>query len=244
MDLALAYDAMIGPDPADPAQADVSATPVAPILNEGISGLRIATLGGFFARRAETSAYAAVETVARALKSDRVVELEGAERARAAAYLITMTEGAALHLDRLRTRMDDFDPEVRDRLVAGAMLPGVWSTQAQKFRRHFRETALKLFREVDVLIAPATPTRAPRLDQQTFVLDGEEMRVRANIGIFTQPISFIGLPVVSVPIWTQGEKLPIGVQVIASPWREDLAMRVAHWLEREGVARAPVATLD
>ena len=67
------------------------------------------------------------------------------------------------------------------------------------------------------------------------------MLVRPNIGIYTQPISFIGLPVVAVPVWTEGERLPIGVQVIAPPWREDLALRVARALERDGVVSAPVA---
>ncbi len=50
------------------------------------------------------------------------------------AFAITMIEGAALHLDRLRTRAQDFDPEVRYRLIAGAMLPGIWHVRAQKFR--------------------------------------------------------------------------------------------------------------
>jgi len=106
----------------------------------------------------------------------------------------------------------------------------------------FHKQALALFEDVDILLAPATPVRAPRLSQKTFVLDGRELPVRPNIGIFTQPISFIGLPVVGVPVWTEGERLPIGVQVIAPPWREDLALRVARFLEREGVCSAPVAT--
>ena len=67
------------------------------------------------------------------------------------------------------------------------------------------------------------------------------MLVRPNIGLFTQPISFIGLPVVVVPVWTAGESLPVGVQVIAPPWREDLALRVARGLELDGVVSAPVA---
>jgi 1-carboxybiuret hydrolase len=242
-DLALSYDAMLGPDPADPAQADVPATPATMTLEHGVAGLRIARLGGFFARSGDASAFAAVDSVARALKAERVVELAEAGRARAAAYLITMVEGAALHLQRLRTRAADFDPDVRDRLIAGAMLPGAWIVQAQKFRRRFCEEALSLFRDVDILLAPATPCRAPRLGQKTIVLDGKEMLARPNIGIFTQPVSFIGLPVVSVPVWTDGEKLPIGVQVIAPPKREDLALRVARVLERDGVVRAPVAKL-
>ena len=130
---------------------------------------------------------------------------------------------------------------MRDRLIAGAMLPGAWVQQAQKFRRRYREEALALFHDVDVLLAPATPCRAPKLGQKTFVLDGKEMLVRPNIGIFTQPISFIGLPVAAVPVWTEGETLPIGVQIIAAPWREDLVLKVARALERDGVVRAPVA---
>jgi Asp-tRNA(Asn)/Glu-tRNA(Gln) amidotransferase A subunit family amidase len=130
---------------------------------------------------------------------------------------------------------------VRDRLIAGAMLPGVWATRAQKYRRRFREEALALFRDVDVLIAPATPCPAPRIGQKTFVLDGRELLVRPHIGVFTQPISFIGLPVVAAPIWTNGAGLPIGVQIIAAPWREDLVLRVARQLERAGVASAPAA---
>jgi aspartyl-tRNA(Asn)/glutamyl-tRNA(Gln) amidotransferase subunit A len=70
-----------------------------------------------------------------------------------------------------------------------------------------------------------------------FTLDGVEMPVRANIGIHTQPISFIGLPVVAVPVPL--EPMPIGVQIITAPWREDIALRVAAALERQGVASAP-----
>jgi aspartyl-tRNA(Asn)/glutamyl-tRNA(Gln) amidotransferase subunit A len=129
---------------------------------------------------------------------------------------------------------------VRDRLIAGEMLPGAWVVKAQKFRSWFRARALDLFREVDVLIAPATPCRAPKIGQRTFMLGGEELLVRPNLGIFTQPISFIGLPVVAAPVWTSGERLPIGVQIITAPWREDLALRVARALERDGVVSAPI----
>jgi 1-carboxybiuret hydrolase len=241
-DLALAYDSMLGPDDRDPAQADMTATPATPTLDDGVAGLRIGRLGGYFARHGEAGAFAAVDRVARALKADRVVELAHADVARSAAYLITMVEGGALHLGRLRTRSPDFDPDVRDRLIAGAMLPGAWIAQAQKFRRRFRDQTLALFRDVDILLAPATPCRAPKIGQRTFVLDGQEMLVRPNLGLFTQPISFIGLPVVAAPVWTDGEKLPIGVQIIAAPWREDLALRVARKLERESLVHAPVAS--
>ena len=73
------------------------------------------------------------------------------------------------------------------------------------------------------------------MEQKTFVLDGQELPVRANLGLFTQPISFAGLPVVTAPM-PAPNGLPLGVQVIAAPGREDLALRVAHALEKQGVA--------
>ncbi len=236
-DLALAYDAMQGPDPADPVCTDRAPEPVLPHLERGAGSLRIAVASGYFRQGASPQALDAVDAVAQALGATLEIELPEAARARSAAYVITTTEGAALHLSRLRDRPLDFDPDVRDRLLAGALLPAPFVVQAQKFRRWYRDAVLRLFDRVDAIIAPATPTSAPLIGQKTFVLDGEEMLVRPNIGLFTQPISFIGLPVVAVPV--PGEALPIGVQIIAPPWREDIALRLAFDVERRGVARAP-----
>ena len=211
--------------------------PVAPVLAENIGGLRIALAGGHFQKNLFPEAVEAVAHVAKALGVTRTVDIPEAGRARAAAYVITTTEGASLHLDRLRKRPNDFDPAVRDRLIAGAMVPAPLVDRAQKFRRWYRAQFAEIFKSVDVLIAPATPCTAPKLGQVNFKLDGVELPVRANIGIHTQPISFIGLPVVAVPVPL--EPLPIGVQIIAAPWREDIALRVAHALEKMGVVAAP-----
>ncbi|MFZ0210078.1 MAG: AtzE family amidohydrolase [Roseiarcus sp.] len=239
-DLSASYDAMQGPDARDPAQASRPIEPTSPGLDGGLSGLRIARLGGYFARGGEPAAFAAVDRVAGALGATQTIELPGTEAARASAYLITMVEGAALHAGRLRERADEFDADVRDRLIAGAMLPGAWVVRAQKLRGWYRERAVEAFADVDILLAPATPCRAPLIGQKTFVLDGREMLIRPNLGLFTQPFSFIGLPVCTVPVWTEGVALPIGVQVIGPPWREDVVLRVARALEREGAVRAPI----
>ena len=236
-DLALAYDTMQGSDPDDAACTTRPAEPVSALLAQDIDGLRIAIAGGYFQKNVFPEAIEAVARVAKALDAARTVEIPEAARARAAAYVITTSEGASLHLDRLRRRPNDFDPAVRDRLLAGAMVPAPLVDRAQKFRRWYRAQMLELFKSVDVIIAPATPGVAPKLGQATFVLDGVEQPVRANIGIHTQPISFIGLPVVAVPVPLQ--PMPIGVQIIAAPWREDIALRVAFALERAGVASAP-----
>lgn len=236
-DLALAYDAMQGPDADDAACTTRGLEPTLPLIANLVSDLRIAIAGGYFQRNVFPEAVEAIGRVAKALGVTKVVDVPEAARARAAAYVITTTEGASLHLDRLRRRPNDFDPAVRDRLIAGAMVPAPLVDRAQKFRRWYRAQFAEIFKSIDVLIAPATPCTAPKLGQVNFNLDGVELPVRANIGIHTQPISFIGLPVVAVPVPL--EPLPIGVQIIAAPWREDIALRVAYALEKMGVAAAP-----
>ncbi|UPJ62849.1 AtzE family amidohydrolase [Bradyrhizobium sp. 191] len=236
-DLALAYDVMQGPDADDAACTTRGLEPTLPLLANPVSDLRIAVAGGHFQKNVFPEAVEAVSRVAKALGATKVIDLPEASRARAAAYVITTTEGASLHLDRLRKRPNDFDPAVRDRLIAGAMVPAPLVDRAQKFRRWYRAQLAEIFKSVDVLLAPATPCTAPKLGQVNFNLDGVELPVRANIGIHTQPISFIGLPVVAVPVPL--EPLPIGVQIICAPWREDIALRVAHALEKMGVVVAP-----
>jgi 1-carboxybiuret hydrolase len=236
-DLALAYDAMQGPDADDAACTTRGLEPTLPLLANPVSDLRIAIAGGYFQQNLFPEAVEAIGRVAKALGATRVVDVPEAARARAAAYVISTTEGASLHLDRLRKRPNDFDPAVRDRLIAGAMVPAPLVDRAQKFRRWYRAQLAEVFKSVDVLLAPATPCTAPKLGQVNFNLGGVELPVRANIGIHTQPISFIGLPVVAVPVPL--EPLPIGVQIIAAPWREDIALRVAYALEKMGVVAAP-----
>jgi aspartyl-tRNA(Asn)/glutamyl-tRNA(Gln) amidotransferase subunit A len=236
-DLSLAYDAMQGPDPEDPICVDRPVEPTVPALARGTEGLRIAVAGGYFRKGMFPEAAEAVQRVAAALGAATEVEIPEAHRARAAAYVITASEGAALHLERLRARPNDFDPAIRDRLIAGAMIPATLVNRAQKFRRWYRGEVLKLFDHVDAILAPATPCTAPAIGQQTFVIDGVEQLVRPNIGIHTQPISFIGLPVAAVPVPLS--PMPIGVQVIAAPWREDVALRIACALEQAGICSAP-----
>ena len=236
-DLAAGYDAMQGPDANDPVSAQRGIELATPGLDRDSSGLRIGIAGGYFWEGVSPEGLEAVARVASALDASRHIEFPEAARARAAAFVITTTEAASLHLDRLRTHAADFDPATRDRLLSGAMVPASLALRAQKFRRWYREQVLALFGSVDVIIAPATPCVAPLLGQQTLMVGGTELPLRPSIGLFTQPISFVGLPVVAVPVPLQ--PLPIGVQIITAPWREDLGLAIAKRLEDRGVVRAP-----
>src|SRR6516162_4256133 len=132
-DLAISYDAMQGADSNDPAHADREPEPATPQLLRGFDGLRIVVAGGYFKKGASPEALEALSRVATAVGAKDEIEIPEAARARAAAYVITATEGAALHLDRLRKQARDFDPAVRDRLIAGAMVPAVLVKKAQIF---------------------------------------------------------------------------------------------------------------
>ena len=245
-DLALAYDAMQGPEthaPFDPGCAQRVAEPVAAQLSRGTRGLRIGVLGGYFRERALPEALSAVDRVAEALGASQTVELPMVEVGRAAAFLITNAEGAALHLHDLRRRPQDFEPLSRDRFLAGALIPAAWVARAQRVRRLYAEQVAKLFERFDILLASSTPCAATPIGAEWFELNGQRLPVRPNMGVLTQPISCIGLPVCAVPVWGAHASLPIGVQVIAAPWREDLALCVAAALEAANVVQAPVAAL-
>lgn len=244
--LAAAYDAMQGADADDPAQVARPIEPTLTLLPRGIDGLRIGVLGGWFRSMALPPARAAVDRCAAALGATQEVLWPEVDRARTAAFLITNAEGAALHLHDLQRRADDFDPHTRDRFLAGALLPAAWVQQAQRVRHWFARQVAQSFANVDVLLAPATPCTAPAIGTEWIEIDGNRMPARASMGLLTQPVSCIGLPVATVPLWgcdaaPHLQHLPIGVQVIAAPWREDLCLRVAHALQSSGVAAAPVA---
>jgi AtzE family amidohydrolase len=246
-DIATVFDVLQGEDDKDPVctkrppveTRNITSTP------QNIHGLRIAFTGGaseaiasdYFSQKAEPEALAAVQKVADALGVKDYVTIPEAHRARAAAFIITAVEGANLHLDNLRNRPQDFDPATRDRFLAGALIPSSWYIQAQRFRRWYRDRVREVFANVDIILAPTTPISAPLIGQQTMILDGEEILVRPHLGLFTQPLSFIGLPVLSVPI-QRPNALPLGVQLIAAPYNEELILQVAAVLEAMGIVSA------
>jgi amidase/aspartyl-tRNA(Asn)/glutamyl-tRNA(Gln) amidotransferase subunit A len=245
-ELALAYDAMQGPDPRDPGCAQRPPAPAAPALAAdaaaNLAGLRIARLGGWFEEMATPEAVAAVDAAAAAIGAHAALgqaDWPDADLGRGAAFLITAAEGGALHLDDLRRRYEAMEPHSRSRFLAGALVPAAWVHRAHRVRRTYVERVDALFARHDVLLAPAVPVVAPAIGEDWIEVRGRRLPSRPSMGLLTQPVSAAGLPVVAAPIRRDG--LPIAIQVIAAPWREDHALRVAAALEQMGVAAAPVA---
>ena len=233
-DIATIFDILQGVDKRDPVCGSRPIELCVPQLEKGLEGLRMAVAGDYFSQGGKEEVFTAVQKVAETLNVSQEITIPEAARARAAAYLITASEGANLHLESLRSRPMDFDPATRDRFLAGAFMPSSWYIQAQRFRQWYRDRVREVFQDVDIIIAPTTPCVAPKLGQQTMVIDNQEILVRPNLGLYTQPLSFIGLPVLSVPVKLPNS-LPLGVQIIAAPYNESLILRVAKVLEERGV---------
>jgi len=239
-DLALLFEALQGPDANDPAQIDQPRVNAYPLSAEG--GFRLACVGGdYFEQQASPQAWDALQTVASALNCTASVSIPEIQRARSAAYLITNAEGSAFHRQRLQQRPEDFDPDTRDRFLAGNLMPYAWVHQAHRFRHWFRDQMAEIFSHTDIILAPSTPFAALPSGTKTVEINGQKLPARANIGLFTQPFSFLGLPIVNVPVWLEGYALPIGVQLIAAPWQEQKVLQLAARLQQEHFIHAPVA---
>lgn len=234
LDIATIYDILQGSDERDPVCTKRPPELSLPELDKGIEGVKIAVLEGYFAETGEPEVFEAVAAVAKALNVTQQITIPETHRAKAAAYIITACEGSNLHLSRLRSRSPDFDPATRDRFLAGALIPATWYNQAQRFRRWYQQQVQEIFQKVDILLAPTTPCVAPKIGQEKIKIGGEELLVRPHLGLYTQPLSFIGLPVLSVPVKHLGQ-LPLGVQIIAAPHNEALILRVAKVLEAQGI---------
>lgn len=241
-DLAATFDALQGPDPLDPGCHALRVQPVAARVEQGTAGLRIGMLGGYFEENAGPLARQALAMAGEALGATPGVAWPDAALGRIAAFVITACEGGALHLPMLRERAAEFEPLSVDRFIAGALQPAEWYIRAQRFRRIYRDKVAALWRDWDVLLAAATPVPAPAIGTEEIEVNGRRLPARPSMGLLTQPISFAGCPVVAVPLWP-ASGLPIGVQVIAAPWREDLTLRAARALEAQGLARSPVSKL-
>ncbi|MBO1359555.1 AtzE family amidohydrolase [Acetobacter sacchari] len=209
-------------------------------------GLRVARLGGWFEQDLVPALREGLERLTGFFGTSRVVELPEPARARAASFVITAAEGGSLHLPRLRTRPIDYDPATRDRLMAGAMLPAAPVIRAHRVRNWFREQVHALFEHVDVLIAPATVGPAPRIDQPTIMVGGKPVSARANLGLFTQPLSLAGMPILAAPLAPPAhegasaeERLPLGVQLIAAPGKEASLFAMATALSQAGLLGFP-----
>jgi aspartyl-tRNA(Asn)/glutamyl-tRNA(Gln) amidotransferase subunit A len=190
-----------------------------------------ALLGGWFAQDLTPEMVAALAM----LGPLPTVELEGVAQARSAAFLVTAYEGGHLHADALRSDALSYDPATRDRLLAGAALPAAVHARALACRDVFAARLQALLDRHGVLIAPVVMGPAPLIADPVVRIGDRDLPARANLGLFAQPISFVGVPVVTAPLAVPG--LPLGVQLIGAKGSDRALIGYAARLEAQGLVR-------
>jgi Asp-tRNA(Asn)/Glu-tRNA(Gln) amidotransferase A subunit family amidase len=207
------------------------------------ASLRVGRLDGWFNQNLDPELVAALVAIDRALGGLPVVDLAEAEVARSAAFVLTAMEGGAGHIDSLRRAAMAYDPGVRDRLIAGALLPTPVLREMQAFRTMFTGRINEVFERFDVLLAPTVGCRAPRIDDPYIAIGTDRVSgpndrgasaisarvpARSHLGMLTQPLSFAGLPVLAAPLPVTG--LPLGVQLVGAPGSESKLFALAEML--------------
>jgi len=223
-DAALMLKVLAGPDPLDTSTTNQPVANYRAAMEGPLKGLRIGRLGGFFAEDCEAEVAAAFDTAAAVLEAGGAgivdITLPMIAEGSAAGSLIARAEAAAFHAARRRRNPDDFSPEVTAALDLGGMCSAVDYLQAQRLRRLVTDKALAAMADVDALICPTAPVAATPIK-------GSEKESAARRFRYTLPFNFTGFPALSVPAGLTAGGLPIGLQIIARPWDEAMALRVA-----------------
>ncbi|MEL6758452.1 MAG: AtzE family amidohydrolase [Pseudomonadota bacterium] len=195
---------------------------------------KVARLGGWFRRAGDPDGNDGVDEIASSFGSAPLIELPLTEAARSAAFLITSKYGGRLHQETLQTHAMEYDPAVRDRLIAGIALSDRKVAAAKRIIERYNQELHNALSEFDLLIAPTTPSTAPKVSEGLIEVDGKLVSARANLGLYTQPLSVSGVPILSAPL-RRPNKLPLGVQLIAERGNEEHLFSAAERLAQAGI---------
>ena len=138
----------------------------------------------------------------------------------AAHRVVMLVEAASIHEANHRVRPDDYGPKIRSHIEVGMLTPGVTYVQAQRVRRGFRRDMEQEIRGFDVLLAPSTPSPAPR-----------DLSATGNPA-FQIPWTTCGFPSLTLPLGLSKSGLPLGLQLASAPFAEEKLLAAAYWCEQ------------
>ncbi len=166
------------------------------------------------------------------------VPFPNAREAAMANGLMTPSDGAALHHQRMAENPQGFGLDVLKRLQTGAAYTSTEYSLARRMQTILRCQFGEFFKEYDLLITPTTPVIAPLRGSADAA---ERARLLTR---FTAPFNLTGLPAISVQCGWSGEKMPIGLQIIGKPWAEAKALQASRLYEQARGFQVPIASLS
>jgi aspartyl-tRNA(Asn)/glutamyl-tRNA(Gln) amidotransferase subunit A len=253
-DAAIILQVIAGKDVMDATSSDRPVEDYVEGLAKPVEGLRIGVPGEYFGEGLDPEIRGAIDGVLAGLKAVgcvvKPVSLPHTKYAIPTYYVIATAE-ASSNLSRFdgvrfglraeeaktlsemyrKTRDKGFGPEVKRRILLGtyALSAGYYDAyyrKAQQVRTLLARDFLAAFAEVDVLVAPVTPTPAFKLGEKTD--DPVKMYLE---DIYSVAASLAGICGVSVPCGETKDGLPIGVQVMGKHFGEATMLRVAQAVE-------------
>ncbi|MEZ2349810.1 amidase [Caballeronia sp. RCC_10] len=232
-DCALMFNAIAGPDSADPATAPVPIDDYLSRLSVGVQGLRIGIVPRYFFTHIQPDVKRAVEGALKTFEQLGAhiveVDIQHIEGNISAQLTIESAEPSTYHQKSLRDRPSDYGEDVRTLLEVGEMLLATHYLQAQRYRTLLRNEFIEAFKRVDVFICPTLPFTATELGATTVIIENNvEEDMLSAIMQFTGVASLTGLPSLNVPCGFDSDGLPVGMQIIGAPFAESRLFSVGH----------------
>lgn len=243
-DSAIVLQAIAGHDPLDPSTVPVPVPDYAAALGQGVQGLRLGVPSNYYFEDLEPEVEDAVRRAIADLEElgavSVPVELPMMEYI-GAVRIAAMSDAMVTHEPFLRDRWAEYGPDVLYRVLGGQFVLGHHYAKAMKAQRLIQEEYAQVLQRVDVIVTPTTPLCAPRIDAAYVEHCGERHRVRGPgsglVSRNTSPLNATGHPAITVPCGLNGDGLPIGLQLIAAGFREDLLFRAAAAYEAVSPSR-------
>jgi len=234
-DLAMAMNILAGHDPKDPSTPHVPVPDYAKALVKDLKGIRLGIPDNFYFERLEPEVESAVWKAIRGLKKMgakvQTVSIPRLPEFSTAAFIALLAEGASSLEKWHRTRYADLGEDVRARLNLGAAVKAAQYLKAQRIRQIALKIFGDVFTKVDALITPQLPITAPRIGQETVAIGKSSEAVPSALTRFTRIFNLIGLPALSIPCGFSSSGLPIGLQIVAKAFNEEMVLKVGYAYE-------------
>lgn len=148
-----------------------------------------------------------------------------------ARYIIVLSESATYHLKWLKNRWNQYDPDVRDRMLSGLFIPAPVYINAQRIRKALKNKFLKLMEKLDAMVLPTVPIEAPRIEDEELIIKDRRVGVRRALLSLTEVFNSLGNPAITIPCGLTKKNLPAGLQIAVKPYEDYLLFEIARKFE-------------
>lgn len=235
-DCALLLGLIAGPDPRDPTALDVAVPDYVAATREPMRGLRVGVPTAFYTDDLDPAVSKAFNATIATMKAEGAdivpVDLPDQRQLSAASQIVLAVEAAAMHAQWMRTRPQDYGPQVLMRLQNGLAIPAVTYLEAMRWRGPALDAFLAAIAGVDLVIAPSAPIPAPTIAESDVGAGPNAEAMIQQVTRFTRPVNYLGLPSLSVPSGFSDGGLPVGMQLIGRPFGEAMLLRAGAAFQR------------